>query len=66
MKSMIKNKALYKIKIYNPYIHGVVGTDIRLNLKQKIRLLFSSKISIVIGDKLHKDVVNEHEIKHSS
>lgn len=36
------------IKAENPYVHGVVGTDIKLTLKQKIGILFSKGISVVL------------------
>lgn len=38
------------IKAYNPYVHGVVGTDIKLSLKQKIKILFCNGVSVCIGD----------------
>ena len=40
------------IKAYNPYVNGVVGTDIKLTLKQKINILFSKGISVVLSDNL--------------
>lgn len=38
------------IKAYNNYVHGVIGTDIKLTIKQKIKILFSKGISVCIGD----------------
>ena len=39
------------IRANNPYINGIVGTDIKLTLKQKLDILFSDGISIVLhGD----------------
>lgn len=38
------------IKSYNPYVHGVCGTDIKLTFKQKLKILFSKGISVCIGD----------------
>jgi len=38
------------IKAYNPYVRGVIGTDIKLTFKQKIRILFCKGISVSIGD----------------
>lgn len=38
------------IKSYNPYVHGVVGTDIKLTFKQKIQILFCKGVSVCIGD----------------
>ena len=41
------------IKANNTYINGIVGTDIKLTLKQKIQILFSKGISVVLqGDNL--------------
>lgn len=42
------------IKGYNPYVNGVVGTDIKLTLKQKIKILFCKGISVCIGDVFRK------------
>ena len=39
------------IKANNTYINGVVGTDIKLTLKQKIDILFSKGISVVLQGK---------------
>lgn len=36
------------IRADNSYINGVVGTDIKLTLKQKIDILFSKGISVVL------------------
>ena len=51
MKKNMKKKTdrgyLY-ISAKNPYIKGVVGTDIKLTLKQKIEILFSKGISVVL------------------
>ena len=38
------------IRASNPYVKGIVGTDIYLTLKQKFQILFSKGISVVIGD----------------
>lgn len=35
------------IKANNPYINKIVGTDIKLTLKQKIDILFSKGISVI-------------------
>lgn len=36
------------IKAKNAYINGIVGTDIKLSLKQKLEILFSKGISVVL------------------
>lgn len=41
------NGYLY-IKANNPYIDKIVGTDIKLTLKQKIDILFSKGISVIL------------------
>ena len=38
------------IRAKSPYIKGVVGTDIKLTLKQKIEILFSKGISVVLHE----------------
>ena len=38
------------IRAFNPYVHGVVGTEIKLTLKEKIRVLFGKGIALYIGD----------------
>ena len=53
---MRKNKTdigyLY-IKAYTPYVDGVVGQDIKLSLRQKLKIMFSKGISVVfIGENL--------------
>lgn len=47
MKKKTDRGYLY-ISAKNPYIKGVVGTDIKLTLKQKIEILFSKGISVVL------------------
>lgn len=48
------NGYLY-IKAHNPYVRGVVGTDIKLTLRQKIRILFCKGISVAVGDVFKKE-----------
>ena len=36
------------IKANNPYVNGILGTDIKLTFKQKIAILFSKGISVVL------------------
>ena len=50
MDKKIDRGYLY-IKADNPYISGIVGTDIKLTIKQKIEILFSKGISIVLKGK---------------
>ena len=38
------------IKAYNNYVSGVLGTDIKLTLKQKIKILFCKGISVCVGN----------------
>lgn len=45
---------LLHIRAYNPYIQGVLGTDITLTFKQKIQILFCKGISVCIGDVFKK------------
>lgn len=56
-KDYTDNGYLY-IKAYNPYVHGIIGTDIKPTLYQKIRILFSKGISICVGDTFTKDDAN--------
>lgn len=42
------------IKAHNPYVAGVVGTDINLTFGQKIKILFSKGICVCIGDAIKK------------
>ena len=55
-KQKIKHEKAYAtggylyIKSYNPYVRGVVGTDIKLTFKQKIQILFCKGVSVCIGD----------------
>lgn len=55
-KEKIRHEKAYKdrgylyIKAYNPYVHGVCGTDIKMTFKQKIQILFCEGISVCIGD----------------
>lgn len=44
------NTGFLHIRAYNPYVHGVVGTDIKLTLCEKIKILFGKGISIFVGD----------------
>ena len=55
-KARIKREKAYAdggylyIKSYNPYVDGVVGTDIKLTFKQKIQILFCKGVSVCIGN----------------
>lgn len=42
------------IKAHNPYVSGIVGTDINLTIKQKIRILFCKGVCVCIGDAIKK------------
>lgn len=45
----------YYIKATSPYITGVVGSDIKLSFKDKIKILFCKKLSVsFIGDRTIK------------
>ena len=48
------NRGYFCIKAYNPYVGGIVGTDIKLTFKQKIHILFSRGISVNIGNVFKK------------
>lgn len=48
-KNYTDNGYLY-IKAYNNYVSGVLGTDIKLTLKQKIKILFCKGISVCVGN----------------
>ena len=39
------------IKVSNPYIKGVVGTDIKLTLWQRIKILFCGGVSVIFMQK---------------
>lgn len=47
------------IKAKNPYINGMVGTDIKLTLKQKIELFFSPGICVVLHQQSWEEYENE-------
>ena len=36
------------IKADNPYVNGILGTDIKLTFRQKIDILFSKGICVVL------------------
>lgn len=40
------NERGYQLKGYTPYISGVVGMDFKLTFKQKLQILFCSKLSV--------------------
>lgn len=43
------------IKAHNPYVPGIIGTDIKLTLKQKILILFCEGVSVSIGNVYRKE-----------
>lgn len=43
------------IKGYSPYIPGAAGVDIKLTLKQKIKILLCKGVCVCIGDAIKKD-----------
>lgn len=48
------NQGYFCIKAHNPYVRGIIGTDIKLSFKQKIQILFSRGISVCFGDMFKK------------
>ena len=47
-----KNDKVYLyIKVNNSCINGIIGKDIKLTFKQKIQILFSERISVVLISK---------------
>lgn len=52
MKNKKTDGGYLYITAENPYIHGIVGTDIKLTLKQKIEIFFSKGISVVLRGNL--------------
>jgi len=54
MDKKTDNGYLY-IKAKNPYVKGIIGTDIKLTFRQKIDILFSKGISVcLIGKDVYK------------
>ena len=51
---------LLYIEAFNPYIHGAVGTDIKLSFSQKIKIFFCRGISVCVGNIFE---MNEQEDK---
>jgi len=49
------NNGYLSIKAHNPYVPGIIGTDIKLTLKQKILILFCEGISVSIGNVYRKE-----------
>ena len=41
------NERGYMLKGYTPYIYGTLGKDFKLTIKQKLKILFCSKLSVV-------------------
>ena len=53
---------LYKITNTTPYVHGVIGADIPLTLKQRLSILFHGGIQMFfVNDRLGE--VNKNERK---
>lgn len=45
-----------RIKAYTPYVPGIVGHDFHLSFWQKVKILFSSSLSVVfLSDNLRAD-----------
>ena len=42
------DKGYLYIRAKNSYVEGIVGTDIKLTLRQRIAILFSKGISVVL------------------
>ena len=49
------NNGYLSIKTHNPYVPGIIGTDIKLTLKQRILILFCGGISVCIGNVFQKE-----------
>lgn len=49
------NNGYLSIKAHNPYVPGIIGTDIKLTLKQRILILFCEGISVSIGNVFEKE-----------
>lgn len=49
------DSGLLYLKAFNPYVDGVIGTDIKLSLKQRIKILFCKGMSVCIGNVFKKN-----------
>lgn len=49
------NEVYLEIKAYSPYVDGIVGQDIKLTFKQKIKILFCDGISVYLGNVFKKE-----------
>lgn len=45
----------FYIKSYNEYVDGVLGTDIKLTLKQKVKILFCKGVCVCVGNVFRKE-----------
>lgn len=53
-------KQLYKIKTHSPYVSGVIGKEIRLTFRERLAILFSGGIEIVlVSEGQWKEYVNK-------
>lgn len=49
------NESYLCIQAYSPYVDGIVGQDIKLTFKQKIKILFCNGISVCLGNVFKKE-----------
>lgn len=49
-KNEYTTRGYFYIKAYNERVDGVLGTDIKLTFRQKIKILFSKGISVCVGN----------------
>lgn len=54
-KNEYTDDGILYIKVFNPYVDGIVGTDIKLSPSQKIKILFCKGISVCIGNVVKKN-----------
>ena len=54
-----RDRGYLYIKAKNPYINEIVGRDIKLTLKQKIEILFSKGICVVLHQQSWEEYENE-------
>ena len=58
-KEETKPMKCMKLVAYTPYVRGVTGADIKLTLKERIKLLFCEGVSVFLGDVFRHEITEE-------
>jgi len=55
MKNKKTKNNFYELRKYTMYVNGIVGVEFKLSLKDKLKILFCSGVSVILFHGLAED-----------